>query len=196
MKALYSAPVRIGWNMDRILGDIQRNDGSIERRILWERERDSARIQPLGWFLLALLCLLIALAAPKLLGLFGLLGATLLVNGGRAVVSNLVSGLGGTVPKFVAWGTGAGTTGATDTTLFTESAEARTSGTVTRTNTTSSSDTVQVVGLITATAGRVITNAGLFDASTVGNLFVKSDFTSITLATGEGITFTFQISFS
>lgn len=122
--------------------------------------------------------------------------ATLLVNGGRAIITNLVSGLGGTVPKFVAWGTGAGTTGATDTTLFTESSEARTSGTVTQQTTTTTNDSYRVVGTITATGARTITNAGLFDASTSGNLFFKTDFTGIVLATNDSIQFTITTSFS
>ena len=45
--------------------------------------------------------------------------ATLLVNTGRAIITNRLNS-GGTVPQYVGWGTGAGTTGATDTTLFTE----------------------------------------------------------------------------
>ena len=43
--------------------------------------------------------------------------ATLLVNSGKAVVTNRIQG-SGTAPQYVAWGTGAGTTAATDTTLF------------------------------------------------------------------------------
>ena len=102
----------------------------------------------------------------------------------------------GTEPLFVAWGTGAGTAVITDTTLFTESAETRTSGTSTQQTTTVTSDTYQVIGTITATAVRAITNAGLFDAVTVGNLFVKGDFATINLASGDSIQFTIKISFA
>ena len=45
--------------------------------------------------------------------------ATLLVNTGRAIITSRISG-SGTAPDYIGWGTGAGTTGATDTTLFTE----------------------------------------------------------------------------
>lgn len=126
------------------------------------------------------------------------MGATIIVNAGQAIVTNLVSGLGGTVAKFVAWGTGAGTAGVTDTTLFTETTdETRTSGTVTRVMTTVANDTVQVVGQITvATAGKTITNVGLFDATTTGNLYFKSDFTGLALLVGESITFTIKIKFA
>lgn len=95
-------------------------------------------------------------------------------------------------PKFAAWGTGAGTAAAADTTLFTESAEARTTGTGSQVTTTTTNDTHQVTGTIVATAGRTITNAGVFDASTTGNLYVKSDFAGVALLTGESIAFTFK----
>jgi hypothetical protein len=134
--------------------------------------------------LLALLCLC---AFPM---------ATLVVNTGRAIATNLISGLGGTVPKFVGWGTGAGTTGATDTTLFTESSEARTSGTVSQQTVTTTNDTFQVIGAITASAGRTITNAGLLDASSAGNLYCKGDFTGLAILTGDSIQFTFKITYS
>lgn len=124
--------------------------------------------------------------------------ATVITNGGQAIVTNLVSGIGGTVPKYVAWGTGAGTAAATDTTLFTESTdETRTSGTVSRVTTTVTNDTYQVVGQITvATSGKTITNVGLFDASTSGNLYFKSDFTGLALLVGDSITFTIKVKFS
>lgn len=127
--------------------------------------------------------------------------ATVIVNGGQAIDSNLVSGLGGTVPKYIAWGTGAGTAGVTDTTLFTESAdEARTTGTVTRVTTTVTNDTMQVVGSITVlTNPKTITNVGLFDSLTSGgtnNLFEKADFTGQALQVGDSITFTVKDKFA
>lgn len=121
--------------------------------------------------------------------------ATVLANAGKAIITNRILG-SGTEPKFVAWGTGAGTAAATDTTLFTESAEARTSGTSTQQTTTSTSDAYQVVGIITATGTRAITNAGLFDASSTGNLFIKGDFSTINLSSGDSIQFTIKVTFS
>ena len=115
--------------------------------------------------------------------------ATLVVNTGKAIFTNRMRG-SGTEPVFIAWGTGAGTTAATDTTLFTESAEARVTGTSSQVTTTTTSDSYRVVGTMPASAGRAITNAGLFDASTSGNLFLKGDFSVVNLLTGESITFT------
>ena len=117
-----------------------------------------------------------------------------MVNGGKAIVTNRIKG-SGTEPIYIAWGTGAGTTGATDTTLFTETGT-RVSGTSTQQTTSTTNDTYQVVGTMTAGGALSITNAGLFDASTSGNLFVKGDFTSIGLATGDSIQFTIKTQFS
>ena len=120
--------------------------------------------------------------------------ATLLVNTGKAIVTSRLNS-GGTVPQYVAWGTGAGTTAATDTTLFTE-VGTRVSGTVSQQTTTTTSDTYQVVGTQTAGSSLTITNAGIFDASTSGNLFVKGDFTGLALNSGDSIQFTFKVQFS
>ena len=121
--------------------------------------------------------------------------ATLLVNTGKAIVTNYLNGGAATQPKYVALGTGAGTTGATDTTLFTE-VTPRVSGTTSQVTTSTTNDTFQVVGTQTAGTSETITNAGLFDASTSGNLFVKGDFTGIPLNTSDSIQFTFKVQFS
>jgi hypothetical protein len=120
--------------------------------------------------------------------------ATLLVNAGKAIVTNRIKG-SGTEPVYVAYGTGAGTTAAADTTLFTETGT-RQSGTSTQQTTSVTNDTYQVVGTQTAGGTLAITNAGLFDASTSGNLFVKGDFSTINLSTGDSIQFTFKTQFS
>lgn len=123
--------------------------------------------------------------------------ATVFTNAGSAIVTNRIIG-SGTEPKYVAWGTGAGTSAAANTTLFTESAEeSRTSGTSTRQTTTVTNDTYQVVGTITvATSDKTITNVGLFDAASTGNLLMKSDFTGVDLVVGESIQFTLKVVFA
>ena len=115
--------------------------------------------------------------------------ATLLVNTGKAVVTNRVKNgaTGATEPNYVAWGTGTGTTAVADTTLFTETGT-RTAGTSTQQTTSTTNDTYQVVGTMTA--------GGTLDASTSGNLFVKGDFTTINLSSGDSIQFTFKTQFS
>lgn len=120
--------------------------------------------------------------------------ATVFSNTGKAITTNRLKGAG-TEPNYVAWGTGAGTAAVTDTTLFTEGPEARTAGTSTQQTTSTTNDTYQVIGTITASGARTVTNAGLFDASTSGNIFMKGDFTGVTLATGESIAFTMSVQY-
>jgi len=119
--------------------------------------------------------------------------ATVLTDTGKAKMIAALFGDSHTPPQHVAWGTGAGTAGETDTTLFTEASETRVSGTKTKQTTTVSNDTYQVVGTITADGTKTITNAGLFDASTSGNMYVKGDFTGIALSLGDSIQFTFKV---
>lgn len=118
--------------------------------------------------------------------------ATVLTNAGRALITGRIKG-SGAEPVYVAWGTGAGTAAVADTTLFTESSESRVAGVSSQTTTGVTNDTYQVVGTLTAAAGKTITNAGLFDAATSGNCFVKGDFTGIALNTGESIQFTIGV---
>lgn len=128
----------------------------------------------------------------KLLVALGM--ATVWANAGKDIVTNRILG-SGTEPKFVAIGTGAGTAAITDTTLFTE-VETRTSGTSSRQTTTTTNDTYQTQGTITATAPRAVTNAGSFDASSAGNMNVKGDFSTINLATGDSIQLTIKLALS
>jgi len=123
--------------------------------------------------------------------------ATVLVNTGKAIVTNYLNGGGATQPKYIAWGTGAGTATTSDTTLFTETGT-RVAGTSTQQTTSSTNDTLQVVGTLTASETTTITNAGTFDTltSSSGNLFVKGDFTGITLSSGDSIQFTIKVQFS
>lgn len=117
--------------------------------------------------------------------------ATVVTNKGKEIFNDRMMG-SGTEAKYVAWGTGGGTAAVGDTTLFTEAAESRVSGTSSKVTTTTTNDTYQVTGTITSASGQTITNAGLFDASTSGNLFLKGDFTGVALLTGESIAFTIK----
>jgi len=119
--------------------------------------------------------------------------ATVLTNTGKADMINALNGGTHTPPTYVAWGTGAGTAGETDTTLFTEASESRVNGTKSVVTTNVTDDTYQVVGTITADGTKTITNAGLFDADTSGDLYVKGDFTGIALNSSDSIQFTIKI---
>ena len=124
--------------------------------------------------------------------------ATFVVDGGLDVTTNRVKGAG-TEPLHVGWGTGAGTTTRADTSLFTEALVSlaagstdHTAGTSTQQTTNTTNDTYQVVATRTATGAGTVTNAGLFDAASGGNLYLKGDFTGIGLSNGDAIQFTIK----
>lgn len=130
--------------------------------------------------------------------------ANVLVNTARAIVTSALR-LTATAPSQLGWGTGAGTAAAADTTLFAEKAAdlvattgTRVASTTSQVTTTTTNDTFQAVGTLTATGPGTVTNAGLFDNSTIGsgNLFAKADFTGILLAIADSITFTFKAQYS
>lgn len=139
--------------------------------------------------------LLLALFISSVFGLeTGLLYTTVVAIGmadvytsaGEAFVVDQIDAFG---TFYIGWGTGAGTHVKGSTTLFTEASEAR----VSTTDTQPLADIMQWVATITADAAKTITNAGVFDALTAGNLIVASDFTGVALALGDKIEFTFTL---
>ena len=129
--------------------------------------------------------------------------ATYVVNQGLDITTNRLKGAG-TEPLYIGWGVGAGTTAKGDTTLFgerlvdlaTAAGTDHTSGTSSRVLTTTANDSYQVVGTRTATGAGSVTNAGLFDAASGGNLYLKGDFTAVGLNPGESIAFTIKAVYS
>lgn len=119
--------------------------------------------------------------------------ATVLTNVGEQWVAERMAGSGTystATGQYIGWGTGAGTAVKGSTTLFTEATEARATGTVSVTGSTSTAKW-QVVGTITADGTKTITNAGVFSASSSGGLFIHYDFTGVALNAGDSIQFTF-----
>lgn len=120
--------------------------------------------------------------------------ANVICNAGKAITAARLIGNSQPVPSFCGWGTGAGTSAATDTALFTEATEARVTATMSNVTTTVTNDTAQYVATMTcAGAGKTITNMGLLDASTAGNLFFHADFTGVALNVGDSIQGTFKV---
>lgn len=96
--------------------------------------------------------------------------ATVVTRKGKDILSGRLIGSTPTQaePKIVTWGLNpaALTAAATDVAMFDESAEVRTTGTSSQVTTTTTDDTYQVVGTITATSSRAITEFGAFDSTT------------------------------
>jgi hypothetical protein len=105
-------------------------------------------------------------------------------------------------PHFMGWGTGAAAGAAASTDLSTPGAEARVTGTSTQATVTVTNDTHQVVGTITATGAKTITNVGVFDAAGSGSppsggvLYAIFDGLSQALNSGDSIQFTARVQFT
>lgn len=125
--------------------------------------------------------------------------ATVLTNNGEEWAAERLAGVQGAGTNNVAanagshigMGTGGTTAAKGDTALGTE-VETRVATSVTVTGTGSSAK-YQATGTITATATRAVIEAGLFSASSAGVMFVRGDFATINLASGDSIAFTITI---
>lgn len=124
--------------------------------------------------------------------------ATVFTNAGAAVVTNRII-QAGTAGKNIGWGIGTTAAAVGQTALVTESAPTtaggRTVGTESRTTVTNANDNYQVVGTVTAAGALAITEAGLFDNVTAGNMLLRSDFAAVNVISGDSIAFTFGLKF-
>lgn len=121
--------------------------------------------------------------------------APLVTNAGKDILTNRIKALG-TEPTFVAIGTGNTAEAITQTALVTE-VETRNNGTSTRQTTTTTNDTYQVVGTVSATATRTLAEAGLFDASSAGNMFLRGLLSpTVGLNNGDSIQLTIKTQFT
>lgn len=121
---------------------------------------------------------------------------TRFTNAGAAIVTNRMI-QAGTAPKNIGWGTGAVDAAVGDTALGAEAAPTtgggRTVGTESRTTVTNTNDNYQVVGTVTATGTLAITESGLFDAVSAGNMLIRSVFSAINVLSGDSISFTYGL---
>jgi hypothetical protein len=135
-----------------------------------------------------------AVKKPILAG--AILALTAFTNAGTAIATNRFI-QAGTAPKNIGWGIGTTTAAVTQTALVTESAPTtaggRTVGTESRTTTTNTNDTYTVTGIVTAGSTLAITEAGLFDAVSAGNMLTRGDFAAVNVVSGDSINFTFNL---
>jgi hypothetical protein len=120
-----------------------------------------------------------------------------IVDTGLAIITGLVTKVTSLEPKYVGWGIGTTAASGSQTTLVSGSAEARTSGTLTRELTVVANDTVKNVATITcAAAPKAITEVGIFDAATDGNMFLRAAFDVVNVGVGDSIQFSTSVSFA
>ena len=124
--------------------------------------------------------------------------ATVVTSVGKGIIAQRMFGAtpSQAEPKYIGIGTGA--TGAARTavaadTALTTGVETRATGTGSAVTTTTTNDTHQCVGTVTATASRSVDEAGVFDASTTGNMYVSATFAVISLSSGDTLQLTFKV---
>ncbi len=117
----------------------------------------------------------------------------IITNLGLAWLAGVMSGdeADATVAKYIRVGTGTTAAAATDTSLAT-GVEDRVAGTQSRTTTTATNDTYQVVGVVTMTENRSITEVGLFTTASGGSMLSRSVFTAQPVTSGNTLTMTYQ----
>jgi hypothetical protein len=124
--------------------------------------------------------------------------ATAFTNVGASIVTNRMI-QAGSAGKNIGWGIGVTGAAVGDTALVTESAPTtaggRTVGTESRTTITQTNDNYQVAGSVTAGGPLAITEAGIFDNVTAGNLLIRSVFTAVNVVSTDSIAFTFGLKF-
>lgn len=125
--------------------------------------------------------------------------ANVLTKAGVAIIANRLI-QAGTAPKYIGWGVGIYPADMNDTALESEAAPTtaggRTVGTESRVTVTNTNDTYQVTGTVTAAGTLSITEAGLLDAVTAGNLLIRSVFVAIGVDSGDSIAFTWRLTFN
>jgi len=125
--------------------------------------------------------------------------ASVLTSAGKAIVTNLLIG-SGTVPKWL--GLGVGATGADrtaavgDTALSSQTGSRVGTNNPTRTTTTVANDTWNLSQTFTASGAVAIDEAGIFDASTSGNMFFSATFPVVNLLSGDSITVSVAIQYT
>lgn len=129
---------------------------------------------------------------------FSLETHNLVTNVGHAAANGRMSNQGGYNPfVYLAIGTGTTAAAATDTTLQTEittNGGARASATASQVTTTVTNDTTQLVHTWTFTGSFAVTEEGILDAASVGNLLARQVFAAINVVSGDSLTVTHKYS--
>lgn len=127
-----------------------------------------------------------------------ILMAVALTSLGLAVITNRII-QGGTAAKNIGWGTGNTAAAIGQTALVAEAAPTaaggRTVGIESRTTITSTNDTWQVIGTVTAAGALSIEEAGLFDAVSAGVMAMRANHGTVAVLSGDSIQYTWRLTF-
>lgn len=152
------------------------------------RRRRNSLIRDLAAWSFGLLAFVAADYGGRILNM-----ADVWTDAGEALLVDILDGTTA-VPAnwYGAWGTGAGTAVKGSTVLFTEASEAR----VITTNSQPAANQSRYVYTITADGTKTITNSGVFDAATVGNLWVHFDHAGVGVILNDAIEYTVTITWA
>lgn len=120
----------------------------------------------------------------------------LITNAGKALVAGLMTGDVTNFFDYIAVGTGTTAAAATDTALETESATAgltRAASTNSRVTTDVTNDTAQFLKSFTVTGTVAVTESGVFDASSTGNMLCRQVFSAINVVNGDTLQITWKV---
>lgn len=124
----------------------------------------------------------------------------LIVNAGKAEVAALIGAVaGGVAFGYIAIGTGTTAPAAANTTLeaeITTGGGARAASVNTQVTTTVTNDTLQAVKTFTFTLSFAVTESGLFNDATAGDMLARQTFSVINVANGDTLTVTWKIAVS
>jgi hypothetical protein len=87
------------------------------------------------------------------------------------------------------WGSGSTAPAVTQTALVTPNAESRASATTSQ----PAANTCRWAFTLTATAARTVVEAGVFDASSAGNMWLRATHGSLSLETSDQVSYTFDL---
>ncbi len=118
-------------------------------------------------------------------------------NAGLDLITLILNAAGASEPNHVGWGTGTTGSVVADTALETEdTTDGRVAGTSSQQTTDTTDDTYRVVGTITASATRAITESGLFDQDDAGgNMLCRGTFSAINVVNLDTVQFTWNVDF-
>ena len=116
-----------------------------------------------------------------------------ITNKGLGIIASRIKGTG-SEPVYLAWGSGSGTAAATDEALFTEESESRTTMVSEIISVSTANDAYKLTGAIVAGGSKTITNWGVFDAPTGGNLLLHESIDpGVPFETGQLGSFYFRV---
>ena len=126
-------------------------------------------------------------------------GHNLVVDGGKAMITSILSGNSSILPVYMALGSGSTTPAGTDTALESElsvSGLTRTSATPVQATTTTTNDTMKYDVTFTALGTASVSEVGIFDAASAGNMLCRRVFSTKPIESGDTIEIIYSIVFA